>query len=78
MTPGRKTLGELELVVDGERGEERGGEGEERRVVERVSFFIRNEIPVPLYTHVVDIEGHRVWDPRVRRPFPSLSTQSQL
>ena len=64
----RRELADCEVVSGGEAvGAQRAGEGGRgERVVERVKFRIRNEVAIPLYNHVIVVEGHRIWDTKVR------------
>lgn len=59
----RRELADLEVVLE---GEEEGGEGREgHRKVERIAFYIKNEIAVPMFTHIVELTGHGFYDEKV-------------
>jgi len=59
----RRELADLEVV---EEGEEEGGEGREgHRKVERIAFYIKNTIQVPMFTHIVELTGHGFYDEKV-------------
>ncbi|KAL7416928.1 hypothetical protein BDY24DRAFT_433167 [Mrakia frigida] len=73
----RRELCDLEVALE---GEEEGGEGREgQRKVDRIEFYIKNTINVPMFTHIVELGGHGFYDKKTQTAvYTSKSSSSPL